>query len=80
MNIQLIPLYRFWIQVVTIALVLAFCGYGLVSGDRRNGNLYSNLAYLMLGYLFPSPGGQSKKEGDQIAIDSNETNVYPDSK
>lgn len=78
MKLALIPLYRFWIQVIVSVAVLVFCGVGIVSRDRLNGSFYSNLFYLVLGNLLPSPGGQGKKEGDQIAIDTENTNFLRD--
>lgn len=63
-------------QIIVSIAVLIFCGVGIVSKDRLNGSFYSNLFYLVLGNLLPSPGGSGKKEGDQIAIDSESTNVF----
>lgn len=80
MNLSLLPLYRFWMQIIVSVAVLIFCGVGIVSKDRLNGSFYSNLFYLVLGNLLPSPGGSGKKEGDNVAIDSAETNVFQSEK
>lgn len=80
MNLSLLPLYRFWMQIIVSIAVLVFCGVGIVSKDRLNGSFYSNLFYLVLGNLLPSPGGSGKKEGDQVAIESEQTNVFPEIK
>lgn len=63
-------------QIIVSVAVLLFCGVGIVSKDRLKGSFYSNLFYLVLGNLLPYPGGSGKKEGDSIAIDSGETNVF----
>lgn len=78
MNLQLIPLYRFWIQVIVSIAVLLFCGVGIVSKDRLNGSFYSNLFYLVLGNLLPSPGSSSKKDSSEIAIETENTNIVRD--
>lgn len=75
MNINLISLYRFWVQVFVGLLVLSFCGFGIISRDLRNVTLYSNLGFLVLGWFTPSPGAQVKKDDSQIAIDSEQTNI-----
>lgn len=80
MNTNSLFLYKFWVQVVISLSVLTFCGVGLSSSIRRNENLYSNLAFLIIGYWLPSPGGQNKKEENQISIESEQTNINTESK
>lgn len=79
MNLTQMPLYRFFVQVSITFMILIFCGIGLTSNTRQQ-TLYSNLVFLIIGYWLPSPGSGSKKEGDSVAIDSAETNVYQNPK
>lgn len=76
MNLALVPLYRFWVQVIISLGVLTFCGVGLTTNDKRHETLYSNLIFLVIGYWFPSPGNQIKRN-EQLIEHSDTTNVYP---
>lgn len=79
MNPNLMPLYRFWVQVAITFLILIFCGFNLSNPGkgRANNPLYSNLVFFIIGFWLPSPGGQTRKEG-QVIENSEQTNLYID--
>lgn len=76
-----IDLYKFYMQVGLSVAIFAFAAINLSSTARKNrGNeaLYASLLTGVFTYWMPSPG--QKKEGDQVAIESEETNVFPNNK
>lgn len=72
-----LPLYRFIVQVGFTSVLIFFCMFSLTfpqKGSQRNQALYASLISFLTGFWMPSPG--QNKEGDQVAIDSEETNVF----
>lgn len=73
-----IELLKFYMQVGLSIGVFLFSTINLsisIRGSRGNSALYASFLSAVVFFWMPSPG--QKKEGDQVAIDSEETNVYP---
>lgn len=69
--------YKFIVQVGFSAIFIFFCLFKLGFTKLKSGeqSLYWGGLIGNIGYWMPSP--LQKKEGDQVAIDSKETNVFP---
>lgn len=74
-----IELYKFYMQVGLSISVFLFSAINLsisVRGSRGNSALYASFLSAVVFFWMPSPG--QKKEGDSVAIDSEQTNVFSD--
>lgn len=69
--------YRFIVQVGFSSIFILFCLFKLGFTRLKSGeqSLYWGGLVGNIGYWMPSP--LQKKEGDQVAIDSEQTNVFP---
>ena len=75
-----LPLYQFWVQVGLTGTLALFCMFNLSfqgKGNRSNEALYSSILSLLVGYWLPSPA--NNKQGNNVAIDSEQTNVMTNS-
>lgn len=76
MNLTLMPLYRFWVEVAISIIVLVFSFYTLAVPPTKGANnkgLAGNLIFLVIGYWIPS-NSTLKKEGQ--TIENSEQTIY----